>query len=164
MAVLLDADITIRRSAGARRLSARDFLVGTLTTALEDDEIVTEISFPPVPASAGWAFEEFSLRSGDFAIAAVAAVIDLHDGRVAQARIALMGVDETPVRATEAERILVGQTFDPALITAATASARAAVNPGSDLRASADYRRHLVAALGERVLTTAWRRAERRPS
>jgi aerobic carbon-monoxide dehydrogenase medium subunit len=164
MAVLLDADIAIRRSAGTRRLPARDFLVGALTTALEDDEIVTEISFPPVPASAGWAFEEFALRSGDFAIAAVAAIIDVRAGRVAEARIAVMGVDATPVRATAAERILVGQTFDPAPIAAATASARAAINPASDLRASADYRRHLVAALAERVLTMAWRRAERRPS
>jgi carbon-monoxide dehydrogenase medium subunit len=164
MALLLDAEITLRRSAGTRRLPARDFLIGTLTTAAADDEIVTEIVFPPVAASAGWAFEEFALRSGDFAIAAVAAVIDVQDGRVTEARIALMGVDETPIRATAAEQMLVGQTFDPELIMAATASARAAINPGSDLRASADYRRHLVAALGERALTTAWRHAQRRAS
>jgi aerobic carbon-monoxide dehydrogenase medium subunit len=163
LALLLDAEIAIRRVGGARVLAARDFLVGMLTTALQDDEIVTEINFPPLPLAAGWAFEEFAQRSGDFAICAVGAIIDVRDGRVAEARIALMGVDETPVRATAAEQILVGRRPDPPLIKAAAASARAAVNPASDLRASADYRRHLVEALGEDVLAAACRRAEASP-
>jgi carbon-monoxide dehydrogenase medium subunit len=113
-----------------------------------------------LPVATGWAFEEFALRSGDFAFAAAAALITLRDEKPIAARIALMGVDDTPVRAIEAERFLIGERYSRDLVRVAASSARAAVNPNSDLRASADYRRHLVAALTERVLTTAWHRAE----
>jgi CO/xanthine dehydrogenase FAD-binding subunit len=164
LALLLDAEISMRRAGGTRVVAAGDFFVGALVTALEDDEIVTEIAFPSISPAAGWGFEEFAQRSGDFAICAVGAVIDIRDGRIAEARIALMGVDATPVRARQAEQILADQRPDRALIKAAAASARAAVNPSTDLRASADYRRHLVEALGEQVLCTACRRAEGRLS
>ena len=161
MALLLDADISVRSAGGSRVLPARDFFVGPLTTALEDDEMVTEISCAGLPDGAGWGFEEFSLRTGDFALAAVAAVIAVRDGAVNEARIALMGVDETPIRAGAAERMLIGERRSPELIKAAAESAHTAVNPTSDLRASADYRRHLVRALTERVLSSAFDRAER---
>jgi carbon-monoxide dehydrogenase medium subunit len=161
MALLFDADIKVRSAGGSRVLPARDFFVGPLTTALEEDEIVTEISCPGLPDGAGWGFEEFSLRTGDFALAAVAAVIAVRDGVVSEARIALMGVDETPIRPGAAERMLVGERHSVDLIAAVAESTRAAVNPNSDLRASADYRRHLVRALTERVLTVAFDRAER---
>jgi len=161
MALLLDAEIGVRSVGGSRVLLAQDFFVGPLTTALEEDEIITEISCPGLPDAAGWGFEEFSQRMGDFALAAVAAVVVLRDGVVSEARIALMGVDETPIRAGDAERMLVGERRSPDLIGAAAESARTAVNPNSDLRASADYRRHLVRALTERVLAAAFDRAER---
>ena len=164
MAMLLDATIAIRGGGGPRVLPAGDFLVGTLTTALAEDEIVTEVSFPPLPASAGWAFEEFARRAGDFALAAAGAVLSIRDGRVAQARIALMGVDDTAIRAAQAEVLLLGEPFAADLVRAAAASARDAVNPNTDLHASADYRRHLVEVLTERVLTTAGRRAQARLS
>jgi len=162
MALLLDAEIAIAGPNGTRVLAARDFLVGTLATALTEDEIVTQVAFPPLPAAAGWGFEEFAQRSGDFALAGVGAVLGVRDGRCVEARIALMGVDETAIRATQAERLLVGERYDPDLVRAAATNARAAINPNSDLRASAEYRRHLVAALAERVLVAAWRRAEGR--
>jgi CO/xanthine dehydrogenase FAD-binding subunit len=164
LALLLDAQIAIRGLAGTRALAARDFLVGTLTTALAVDEIVTQVTFPPLPAGAGWSFEEFAQRSGDFAIVGVSAVLWVRDGRCVEARIALMGVDETAIRASQAERLLVGERYDLDLVRAAATDARAAISPNSDLRASAEYRRHLVAVLTERVLVAAWRRAEGRPA
>src|SRR5277367_6627982 len=87
LAVLLDAVITIESANGARTLPARKFFVGPLTTALAEGEIVTEVPFPPLPATGGWDFAECAQRTGDFAIAAVSAVLVLQEGRVAEARI-----------------------------------------------------------------------------
>jgi aerobic carbon-monoxide dehydrogenase medium subunit len=159
IAVLLDADITLRTSERTRMLPASEFFLGPLTTALEDDEMVTEIALPRLPRQTGWGFEEFALRHGDFAFAAVGVLIAADEIKVSEARIALMGVDETPVRAREAEKMLVGQPWRDDAIRAAVESVRKSINPDSDLRASADYRRHLAAVLTERALHAAWQRA-----
>ncbi len=159
MALLLDAEITARSAAGTRRIAASDFFTGPLATALEDTEIVTEVRLPALPPRTGWGFEEFALRAGDFAFAAAGATMTLHDDRIADARLAVMGVDATPLRLRDIEAALAGQGFSAALAAEAAAQARAAVQPDTDLRASADYRRHLVAALTERALARAWQRA-----
>lgn len=162
MAMLLDAEIHTRSASGTRVHAAADFFLGPLTSVLEEDEIVTQIVLPALPPGTGWAFEEFAQRSGDFAIAAVAALVGLTNGRIAEARLALMGVDETPVRLRELEAELVGETPSPVLARAVAERARTMVSPNTDLKASADYRRHLVAAILERVLVTAWTRAGER--
>jgi carbon-monoxide dehydrogenase medium subunit len=159
LALLLDAEIRTRTAAGPRAHAARDFFKGPLTTALQPDELVTEIGLPALPPGTGWGFEEFSLRAGDFAFAAVAATVTLSDDLVAEVRLALMGVGETPLRLRALEAGLRGQRLSMPRIEAAAAEARAAVQPPSDLRASADYCRHLVGALTERALSAAWRRA-----
>lgn len=156
LALLLDANI--RTSAGSH--TADGFFLGPLTTALADDELVTEIVLPPLSPRTGWGFEEFSLRAGDFAFAAVAATMTARDGRIAEARLAVMGVGETPLRLGAVEAMLVGQAFSQTLLAATAQQVRASIDPPSDLRASADYRRHLVAALTERALTSAWARAQ----
>jgi carbon-monoxide dehydrogenase medium subunit len=162
MALLLDAELTAHTRAGSRRIAARDFFVGPLATRLAETELVTEIRLPALPPRSFWGFAEFAQRAGDFAFAAAAVILTVADGRVAAARLALMGVDATPVRVGDAEAALVGHPLTAALIGDVAARARAAVNPTSDLRASADYRRHLVAALTARVLADAWRRATER--
>jgi len=161
LALLLDAEIVIESRRGPRVVPARAFLVGALVTALADDEMITEVRFPPLLPGAGWGFKEFAQRTGDFAIAAVGVILAVRDGKVTQARLALMGVGETAVRATEAEELLLGERYQSDLVSAAAATARAAVAPHSDLRASADYRRHLIGVLTEQVLVTAFERAER---
>lgn len=160
MAMLLDAEIEVRAKRENRRIAAADFFVAPLTSALEEDELVTEIVFPKLPTRTGWGFEEFAQRSGDFAIAAVAALVSLRDGKIEDVRIAAMGVDETPLRFRDVETGLAGQTPTVDLMRSAAASMRAIVQPNTDLKASADYRRHLVEAIAERVLVKAWRRAE----
>lgn len=163
MSLLLDARIkTVRASSeqgGGRVIDAGDFFTGALTTALKPDEIVTEIVIPALPPYTGWGFEEMARRSGDFAIAGAAATLTLENGAVAEARIALMGVDDTPMRARDAEALLQGRTPDPDIIRAAAEKARDGVTPNTDLHGSADYRRHLVGVLTRRVLETANRRA-----
>ena len=161
LALLLDAEIVSESQRGARVLPAKAFLVGALLTALADDEMITEVRFPPLLPGSGWDFKEFAQRTGDFAIAAVGVILGVRDGRVTQARLALMGVGETAVRASEAEALLLGERYRPPLASAAAASARAAISPHSDLRASADYRRHLAGVLVEQALAAAFARTQR---
>jgi CO/xanthine dehydrogenase FAD-binding subunit len=160
LALLLDATLHLVSPSGPRAVPARDFFLGPLTVDLAPDEMLTRVVLPKLPAATGWGFVEVARRSGDFALAAVAATLTLRDGAIAEARIAMTGVDETAKRASEAEALLVGRALTPDLIAAAVASVRASVNPPTDLHASADYRRHLVSVLAGRALADAWRRAE----
>jgi CO/xanthine dehydrogenase FAD-binding subunit len=159
MALLLDAELHIASASGKRTIAARDFFVGALTVDLARDDIVTEIVLPKLPPKTGWGFEEVARRSGDFALAAAAATLTLSAGVISQARIALTGVGATPVRAAEAEALLVGQALEPGLIDRIIDAVRAAIEPDTDLHASSDYRRHLGGVLAGRAVSAAWRRA-----
>jgi carbon-monoxide dehydrogenase medium subunit len=159
MALLLDATISVESPKGRRTVAARDFFLGALSVALEPDELVTEVVFPKLPPNTGWGFEEVSRRHGDFALAAVGVTLTVTDGTIAQARIAIAGADERAVRASEAEALLKGQALEAKLLDAACGAARAAVNPNTDLHASAGYRRHLVGVLTGKALSVAWERA-----
>ena len=159
MALLLDAELHIASASGKRTIAARDFFVGALTVDLARDDIVTEIVLPKLPPKTGWGFEEVARRTGDFALAAAAATLTLSAGVISQARIALTGVGATPVRAAEAEALLVGQALEPGLIDRIIDAVRAAIEPDTDLHASSDYRRHLAGVLAGRAVSAAWRRA-----
>ena len=159
MALLLDAELHIASASGKRTIAARDFFVGALTVDLARDDIVTEIVLPKLPPKTGWGFEEVARRTGDFALAAAAATLTLSAGVISQARIALTGVGATPVRAAEAEALLVGQALEPGLIDRIIDAVRAAIEPDTDLHASSDYRRHLGGVLAGRAVSAAWRRA-----
>jgi carbon-monoxide dehydrogenase medium subunit len=130
-----------------------------LTVDLAGGDIVTEIALPKLPPRTGWGFEEVARRHGDFALAAVAATLTLSGGAIAQARLALTGVGRTALRAAEAEAVLVGHAFEPALTSRVIDAVRAAIAPDTDLHASSDYRRHLAGVLAGRALAAAWRRA-----
>jgi carbon-monoxide dehydrogenase medium subunit len=154
--VALDGDVEARSSRGVRTVSASDLFRGFLTTALEPDELLTTVRFPRLLAGTGWSFQEFSRRSGDFAITGVAAAVRLDEsGVVAEARIALSGVGDTPVRATKGEAALVGQAPSDDAWKAAAADAVAGLEPPSDIHASAAYRRQLAAVLIQRALREA---------
>jgi carbon-monoxide dehydrogenase medium subunit len=155
MALLLDAELHVRSRRGDRAIPARDFFVGPLTTVLEDDELVTQVLLPDLPPGCAWGFEEFSQRMGDFAIVAVAALVKLDDGKISELRLALMGVDETPVRLREIEKDVVGEMLSPALAASISQLASEAVKPPTDLKASSEYRGHLVRALTKRILNQA---------
>lgn len=160
MAVLLNASIVIAGANGGRELAATDFFEGALATSLADDELVTEIRFPALPAATGWGFEEIAQRSGDYAMAAAAATVTLSGATAGDVRIALMGVGEVPLRVSDAEVALSGTTFEERDIDAAVSAVEDAIDPMSDVHASADYRRHLAKALTRRVLSQAWQRAQ----
>jgi CO/xanthine dehydrogenase FAD-binding subunit len=164
LAMLLDATLHVVSPTGPRTIPARDFFLGPLTVDLGADEMVVRIVIPKLPPATGWGFAEVARRSGDFALAGVAATLSLRNGAIGKARITMTGVDETAKRASEAEALLTGRKLTPDLIEASVAAVRAHVNPPTDLHASADYRRHLVGVLAGRALTDAWRRAGGEPS
>jgi len=117
--------------------------------------VVTEVRFPaPAPRSA---IREFARRQGDFAIVAVATTLEIEDGRVRSARIALAGVSDAPVRATEAEAMLAGAAPDEVMFEEAGRAAAADLRPPSDIHGSSDYRKELAAALVRRALGDAVR-------
>ena len=159
MSLLLDATIEIAGPSGGRALTARDFFVAPLVNALEDSEMVTSVVLPGLPPGAGWGFDEVARRRGDFAIAGAGCVLALENGAVSEARIALMGVHDTPLRATAAEALLVGNSPDADALDAAAAAVRDAVEPMNDLHGSADYRRHLAGVVVRRTLDAAVARA-----
>ena len=161
MSLLLDARLEVQSNAGRRTIEARDFFLGALTTALEDGDMLVEVRLPKLQEGTGWAFEEVARRSGDFALASVAVIMSSDGDRVSDLRIGMMGVGETPMRATEAENILTGQRYSEDVVAAAVDAIRAAVEPNTDLHASADYRRHLVGILAQQALAKAWDRSRR---
>jgi len=157
----LDGEVVARSARGERTVPAADFFRGFLTTALTPDELVTGVRFPAWAPGAGWSFQEFSRRSGDFAIAGAAAALRLdRNGVVADARIALSGMGATPVRATKAEAALAGQQPSEEVWAAASQDAVAGLDPPSDVHGTAAYRRHLAAALTRRALREAHARSE----
>jgi len=159
MALLLEAELHIASVSGMRTVAARDFFLDALTVDLAGGDIVTEIALPKLPPQTGWGFEEVARRHGDFALAAVAVTLTVSNGAIAQARIALTGVGPTALRAAAAEALLVGHPLEPELTSCVIDAVRAAIEPETDLHASADYRRHLAGVLAGRTLAAAWRRA-----
>jgi carbon-monoxide dehydrogenase medium subunit len=159
MTLLLDAELHIASVSGARTIEAREFFLDALTADLAAGEIVTEIALPKLPPRTGWGFAEVARRQGDFALAAVASTVTVAAGAIVEARIALTGVGRTALRAAAAENLLVGQALTPSLSSQVVEAVRAAIEPETDLHASADYRRHLAGVLTSRALAAAWRRA-----
>jgi carbon-monoxide dehydrogenase medium subunit len=160
IAVACDAEIVLRGSQGERTVPAGEFFTGALSTVLADDELIIEVRLPAWSANRRWGFEELSPRRGDFAFAGVAAFYDVdRDGKAANAHIGVIGACIRPHRIPAAEALLNGRVVDEAVIRATAAAAEKAVEPPSDLHASADYRSSLVGTLLERALRNAAERA-----
>ena len=160
VALALDAELIAAGPGGRRGIPAREFFLGPLSTALEPDEVLTEIRFPR--RNGGHAFVEFARTHGSFAVAAVAAVVEMDDGRIARSAIALTGVDSTAVRATAAEELLAGAIPDADTLDAAADAAVADRHPAGDLHAGAESRLMLARTLVRRALDLALSRAQDR--
>ena len=147
---------------GERWIEARDFFVGALTTALESDEMLTEVELPAAAADSGACFLELSRRRGDFAIIGVACMVRLDaQGECIEARIGLCNAADGPVYANEASSSLVGKKLGEGEIAEAAALVQGAIDPGGSIHASKDYQRHIAGVLTARALTTANKRARR---
>ncbi len=158
----LDGEVVVQSATGQRTLKAEELFTGYLSTTLEPDEILTEVRFPWLPLRAGWAFKEFARRSGDYALAGMAAVLtSTHDGRCQSAQISYVGIASMPQRAREVEALLTGTRLDDAALEAAAEVATSLVTDElDDVHATPEYRRSLTAELTKRVLRTAWQRCQ----
>jgi CO/xanthine dehydrogenase FAD-binding subunit len=161
VASVLGATFVVASRRRRRTLRCEEFFTGYLTTALEPDELLTEVRFPLPPPGAGWAFQEVARRHGDFALVGVAALVRLDgDRRCTEARLAFTGVGPGPVRVPEAEALLAGRPLTKETAEDAGRAVTAALEPEGDIHASADYRKHVAGVLAVRALLQAAERVQ----
>lgn len=158
----LDAEFVVRGRAGMRVVPAADWFEGYLATSRRPDEILAEVRFPAAGPGTGVAFLEVVRRHGDFAIVGLAVSLTLADGVISDARLAFAGVSDVPVRAAEAEDLLVGQRPSADLFAEAARVATAALDPPADLNGSPEYRKQIAATLVRRGLQAAADNADER--
>ena len=152
---VLEGEVLVRSPDGERTIPAAELILDAMTTSLAESEMLAEVRFQVMPQGALFAVEEFSRRRGDFAIAAVAAMLVVKDGLCEKARIATAGVSSFSSRLRAAEEILEGRALDADAIRKASEAAGASIEPVSDRNASEEYRRHLTRVLTTRVLNRA---------
>lgn len=155
-ALALEARIRLQRSSGERWVNAADFFQFMFMTSLEPDEILTAVEFPAMPANTGYAFEEFSRRHGDYALAGVAALVTVDDAGVcSRARLVYLNLGDGPLVSEAAAGQLHGAVLGPPAIRAAAQAAAEEVQPAGNIHATPDYQRHLATILTERALQRA---------
>ena len=151
-AATLDAELVARSKRGERVIAAADFFEGIMSTALAEDELLTEVRFPLLPEGTKFGFNEFSRRAGDFAMAASLVTYRLDVGKIADARVGVGGAEASPRRLAQAEAVLTGKAPTDQVFQAAADAAVNAVDPLEDAQTTADYRRDLVRAVVHRAL------------
>ncbi|MCM3872046.1 MAG: xanthine dehydrogenase family protein subunit M [Pyrinomonadaceae bacterium] len=157
----LGARVVATGPKGQREIAIEDFFPGLFTTALETEEILTEIRIPFPPPASGGAYLKLERKVGDFATAGVAVQITLDGAGICRrAGVGLTNVGLTPIKARQAEASLIGKTVDDANIKQAAELAASESQPMDDLRGSADYKRDLVRVLAARALGRALNRAK----
>ncbi len=162
VALALDAEFVVRSRDGDRIIPAVEWFDGYLATSRRPDELLVEVRFPTARPGTGVAFLEVARRHGDFAIVGLAASLTLTGGQITDARLAFAGVSDIPVRAAEAENLLVGERPSRNLFEEAAVRATARLNPPADLHGSAEYRKKVAATLVRRGLQAAADNADER--
>lgn len=152
---LLDGSVTLATAAGSREVPAAAFFTGPMETDLRPGELAVAATFRRLPAGSGSSFVEVARRQGDYAVCGVGAVVTRAAGDVAAARVALVSMGAGPVL-VDLGPAVDGGSLDTDRVTALV---EAAVDPETDIHASADYRRHLAHVLVRRALAEAQGRA-----
>jgi carbon-monoxide dehydrogenase medium subunit len=151
----LDARVTVAGRDGERVIDFAEFPMGYMTPSIGLDELVTRIDLPLWPAGHGYGFIEFARRHGDFALVSVAALLDEDpSGKIRRASITVGGASATPLRMTEVEQALAGQTASDPLFREAAERCRT-IDAVGDVHATPAYRQHLAAVLTRRTLALA---------
>ena len=158
----LKAKFKILRDGAERVVPASEFFVGLLMTVMEPEELLVEIEIPRLLPRSGWSLKEITRRSHDFAILGVAAVLTLDKkDRPTDARLVYLSAGDGPISAPAAAGMLMGEEVTPELIRAVAEKASVEeIDPGSDIHATADFRRHLANVLTRRALEEAFQRAK----
>lgn len=154
------ARVVAQSPSGRREISIDDFLVDTMLTALEPDEILIEIHIPTPAPRSGSAYLKFERKVGDYAIAAVGAHVTLDGDVCSQAGIGLTNVGPKALRATQAETFLIGKQLSEETLREAARLAAQAAEPTTDLRGPEEYKRAIVRTFTVRALRLAAERAQ----
>jgi carbon-monoxide dehydrogenase medium subunit len=152
--LVTEAQVTLQGPNGQRTVTAADLFEDYMTTAVAEDEVLTEIR---IAAMDGWghSYHKFNRRSEDWAMVGVCAVVKANGDTCEDIRVGLTNMASVPLRATAVEEALRGQSLSPEAIAAAAEHAADATNPPADLNASSDYKRHLARVLCRRAITDA---------
>jgi CO/xanthine dehydrogenase FAD-binding subunit len=160
--ILLDARVELKTLDGSgngrREVAIHDFFQGPGATVLEPGELMTRIRFRPF--GSGWfsGWDKFGTRpSMEIAVASVGVALHMEKGTVREARVGYGSVAPVPLRGAQAEKQLEGNVLSEEVIDACVAGAREEISPITDVRASADYRRHVVGVMLRRLLEGAKR-------
>jgi carbon-monoxide dehydrogenase medium subunit len=152
VAATLAAQMVATSARGQRVIAADEFFEGIMTTALAEDEILTEVRLPVISDQTHFGFNEFNRRAGDFGIAMTLVTYRLADGVIAEPRVGIGGAETHPRRIPEAEAALKGRPPEAKTFQAAAEAAAKAVDPMEDIQADAEFRRDLVRAVTRRAL------------
>jgi aerobic carbon-monoxide dehydrogenase medium subunit len=152
VAATLDATLIAKSTRGERKIAAKDFFQGIMSTALTENELLAEVQLPLLSKDTKFGFSEFSRRAGDFAMSAALATYRLQGGKIADARVGVGGAEASPRRRAGAEAALNGRTPDDTSFRAAAEAAAKAIEPLEDHQTDAEYRRDLVRAVVRRAL------------
>jgi carbon-monoxide dehydrogenase medium subunit len=150
--VVLDAQIMVASKSGTRRIAARDFFHGLYATAMEPNEVLTEVVIPIPGAGTRHAFLELARRRGDYAIVGVAALAKMANNKVTDLRLAFLGASDKPVLATTTSQVIVNKEFSDTAISAAQDALTRDIDPAADLYQTAATKLHLARVLTARVL------------
>jgi carbon-monoxide dehydrogenase medium subunit len=152
--LICEAEVTLQGASGQRSVAAADLFEDYLTTAVAEDEVLTEIRIPALDGY-GHAYQKFTRRAEDWAMAGVCAVVKVSGGTVEDVRVGLTNLGAVPLRATAVEEALRGQPATAESFAAAAEHAADGTRPPSDLNASTEYKQHLARVLTRRALTDA---------
>ena len=156
LCLALEAEFVLKSHSSERIIDPESFFLGQLTTALEPEELLTEIRLPSLSDGWGWGFQEVCRRRGDFALVGCVALIRLDDrGMCQDARISMFGAGETPVRMREAETRMFGSPVDSSALDDVARLVSEKLDPVSDIHASAAYRKQVGGAIARRSLEAA---------
>lgn len=160
LALALDAECTLMGASGVRTIPAGQFFQGFMTTAIGPGEMLTEMRFGLPPPGSGSAFVEVARRHGDFAQAGAAVVLAVDGDEISHARIALLGLGGTPLRAIGAEEGLIGERPTEEVLRSAAGLAVESMQPVDDVHASAGYKRQVGMVVVRRALAAALGRCQ----
>ena len=151
--------IKVQGPNGARDIPFADFPAGYMTPSIEMDEMVIGLRVPSWPAGHGYAFVEFARRHGDFAVASSAALLEVgSDGKITRASVTVGGVGAAPLRMSDVEQALIGETGDEDRLRDICESCRE-IDAMGDVYASTEDRQHLATVMSRRALLKAYGRA-----
>jgi len=161
LVVAMQARMKVCRKGNERWVNADDFFMGPFTSVMEPSEMLVEVELPPLAPRSGSSYKHVARQSGATSLVGCSTVVTLDDrGRCKSARLVLSSVGETPFLAQQAAKVLEGQSPTDELLRAAADAAAKEIDPGSDIHATEEFRRHLANVLVRQTLKEAFDRAK----